>query len=117
MFEEASRLTVGRERRNRNEEGFSRKHMTLVGAAEASLDPAFKFKADNYFMYVNYAEGGACGDTPFRKHSHWALLKTKSTRSKRIVRGSPATSEKTGSGDILFIIWFGAQPLHCRTPR
>jgi hypothetical protein len=66
MFEEASGLTMVVSDATGTRE-LSQRHMTLLGAYEASKVHASRVEEGKQFTYVNYAEGGACGDTPFSK--------------------------------------------------
>jgi phospholipase/lecithinase/hemolysin len=111
MFEEASGVTMVVSDATATRE-LSRSHMTLLGAAEASFNPALGLKPDNYFMYVNYAEGGACGDTPFSKAFALGTFKDQVDTFEANCQGIPGPLRANRLGNILFIIWFGANDLY-----
>jgi hypothetical protein len=59
------------------------------------------------FQYANYAEGGACGDTPANLR---AFLGTFEDQIKAFI--SDCKNNKITLGNTLFIIWFGANDLY-----
>jgi hypothetical protein len=110
MFEEASGLTMVVDDAAGTRE-LSQRHMTLVGAAESLLSP--HFTSENSFMYVNYAEGGACGDTPFTKAFALGTFKDQVDTFEANCKGIPGfLKQNYPLGNILFIIWFGANDLY-----
>lgn len=61
------------------------------------------------FQYVNYAEGGACGDTPATMTNRMALGTFKDQVDKF---EENCKSQEISLGNTLFIIWFGANDLY-----
>jgi phospholipase/lecithinase/hemolysin len=59
------------------------------------------------FQYANYAEGGACGDTPASKS---AMLDTFKDQVDAFEKDCKASG--LGLGNTLFIVWFGANDLY-----
>lgn len=112
MFEEAGGLTLVVGDANGSRE-LSQRHMTLLGATEASYNAQFKFTRENRFSYVNYAEGGACGDTPFKKSYALGTFKDQVDTFETNCKGIPGSLiQRKPLGNILFIIWFGANDLY-----
>ena len=61
----------------------------------------------NPFQYANYAEGGACGDTPASKAAFLGTLKDQVDAFESDCRASTRPL-----GNTLFIIWLGANDLY-----
>jgi lysophospholipase L1-like esterase len=59
------------------------------------------------FMYANYAEGGACGDTPASKGPFLGTFKDQVDAFEKDCK-----SLTTALGNTLFIIWFGANDIY-----
>jgi phospholipase/lecithinase/hemolysin len=112
MFEEAGGLTLVVSDANASRE-LSQRHMRLLDATQASFNPKFNFTRKTRFTYVNYAEGGACGDTPFKKSYALGTFKDQVDKFEANCRGIPALlRQQKPLGNILFIIWFGANDLY-----
>ena len=75
----------------------SEKHMSFTKQSEVP----------GAFQYVNYAEGGACGDTPASKGP---FLGTCKDQVDAFV--SHCRTSRLPLGNTLFIIWFGANDLY-----
>lgn len=78
----------------------SQNHMSLTAASQVFLDY-------NSFNYVNFAEGGACGDTPREKAAFLGTFKDQVDAFEGEFQRSGR-----GTGPYLFIIWFGANDLY-----
>jgi hypothetical protein len=78
----------------------SQQHMSLSAASRVDLG------ADS-FSYLNYAEGGACADTPREKGPFLGTFKDQVDAFE----GEFKTGGR-GIGPILFIVWFGANDLY-----
>jgi phospholipase/lecithinase/hemolysin len=63
---------------------------------------------DHPFQYANYAEGGACGDTPASKAAFLSTFKDEVDWFEADLRASP----RLALGNTLFIVWFGANDLY-----
>ncbi|MFJ4193343.1 SGNH/GDSL hydrolase family protein [Pseudomonas sp. NPDC089534] len=72
-----------------------------------SLSKSSRFVGPNSFYYANYAEGGACGHTPASKGP---FLGTFKDQVDAFAKDCEATNERLGN--MLFIIWFGANDLY-----
>lgn len=87
----------------------SQQHTTLDSTSVVAAGP------DKWFVYANYAEGGACGDTPWSV-SKRPFLGTFEDQIKTFKMDVAAVRKKwTGhfnpEDPTLFIIWFGANDL------
>ena len=111
MFEEATGFTMVVDDAQSTRK-LSEGHMTLVGAAGATLFPDFDFNGESYFIYVNYAEGGACGDTPFSKAFALGTFKDQVDTFEANCQKIPSSLKDHRLRNILFIIWFGANDLY-----
>lgn len=111
MFEEAGGLTMVVSDAAGTRE-LSQRHMTLLGAYQAGLDRGFDLDEEKRFTYVNYAEGGACGDTPFSKAFALGTFKDQVDTFEINCQGIPGHLRQNRLGNILFIIWFGANDLY-----
>lgn len=90
---------------------------TLVGAdakgtiAESTKHTGFaeqsRISCANAFNYVNYAEGGACGDTPASKAAFLGTFKAQVDTFEQELQ-----SGDRWLGNTLFIVWFGANDLY-----
>lgn len=61
----------------------------------------------NGFNYANYAEGGACGDTPASKAAFLGTFKGQVDWFEEDIRQA-----RTVLGNTLFFVWFGANDLY-----
>jgi phospholipase/lecithinase/hemolysin len=112
MFEEAGGVSMVIDDASGTRK-LSERHMTLVGAVEASINPVFNFTRENRFTYVNYAEGGACGDTPFENAFALGTFKDQVNEFEANCKGIPGSvREMKPLGNVLFIVWFGANDLY-----
>lgn len=64
---------------------------------------------DKNFQYANYAEGGACGDTPASHTGKFSLGTFKDQVDKF---KEDCNNQEISLGNTLFIIWFGANDLY-----
>ncbi len=88
---------------------FSQQHTTLDSASVESAGH------HQWFVYANYAEGGACGDTPW-SNSKKPFLGTFKNQIQAFKKDAAAVRKRwTGHFNLedatLFIIWFGANDL------
>jgi hypothetical protein len=70
----------------------------------------------NYFRYANYAEGGACGHTPATLGFALGTFKDQVDQFKLECASLPKRGDSLGN--VLFLIWFGANDLYtagCRS--
>ncbi|MGE4239180.1 MAG: SGNH/GDSL hydrolase family protein [Ramlibacter sp.] len=74
---------------------------------ELSEDSLFG-SLDHPFQYVNYAEGGACGDKPASKGPFLSTFKDEVDWFEEDLRKNPNLQ----LGNTLFIVWFGANDLY-----
>lgn len=65
------------------------------------------FDCNNPFQYANYAEGGACGDTPASKSAFLGTFKGQVDWFEEDLKKTNLTL-----GNTLFIAWFGANDLY-----
>lgn len=79
----------------------SQQHMTISQASVVT--PA---SGAPTWCYLNYAEGGACGDTPREKAPFLGTFKDQVDEFEEQFR------RVRGLSDFLFIIWFGANDLY-----
>jgi phospholipase/lecithinase/hemolysin len=89
----------------------------VVGTAEdtyAKSQKHFSFSANcvapahqQNFCYANYAEGGACGDTPASKADFLGTFKDQVDAFEVDCKAS-----QLALGNTLFIVWFGANDLY-----
>jgi hypothetical protein len=100
MFEQATGLTMVVSSADTSI-ALSSRHTTL---SANSMVPA---TVPNRFQYANYAEGGACGDTPHSKGPFLGTLKDQVDAFEKDCR-----TTKLPLGNTLFIIWFGANDLY-----
>jgi hypothetical protein len=77
----------------------SQMHMTLTANSRVT-------SGKRPFGYANYAEGGACGDTPTEKSAFLGTFKDQVDEFEADLRRA------TSLGNTLFIIWFGANDLY-----
>jgi lysophospholipase L1-like esterase len=108
MFEAATGLTMLAETAETTI-ALSARHTSLtksslvVDTKHAVSDPA----SFGYFQYANYAEGGACGDTPASKAAFLGTFKDQVDTFENECKLS-----QLPLGNTLFIIWFGANDLY-----
>lgn len=80
----------------------SKRHTSLTARSVVTVP------SDNSdLLYVNYAEGGACGDTPAAKGPFLGTFKNQVDAFEAAYRANGLLP-----GDTLFIIWFGANDLY-----
>ena len=72
-----------------------------------SLSKSSRFSGPNPFRYANYAEGGACGHTPASKGPFLGTFKEQVDAFKK-----DCSTVNEQLGNMLFIIWFGANDLY-----
>jgi phospholipase/lecithinase/hemolysin len=63
---------------------------------------------DHVFRYANYAEGGACGDTPASKGPFLSTFKDEVDWFEVDLRAAPTLP----LGNTLIVVWFGANDLY-----
>ncbi len=99
MFEEAGGTSLID---NNKDTSYTRsmEHTTLSSSSTVSLGASS-------FTYLNYAEGGACGDTPREKSAFLGTFKDQVDTFENEFK-----SKGKGLGSMLFIIWFGANDLY-----
>jgi GDSL-like Lipase/Acylhydrolase len=73
-----------------------------------SADSLARPASGKYFRYANYAEGGACGHTPASLAFALGTFKDQVDRFKLECASVPPG----GLGNVLFLIWFGANDLY-----
>ncbi|MDH4564618.1 SGNH/GDSL hydrolase family protein [Pseudomonas sp. BN411] len=108
MFEEATQRTMIANTAQTTIE-LSNRHTTLsnksmLNAQSLGLNNGQGF---NNFQYANYAEGGACGDTPVRLGNFLGTFDDQIKAFK-----TDCNSNNITLGNTLFIVWFGANDLY-----
>ena len=78
----------------------SKMHITLSSES--------MFSCEHPFQYANYAEGGACGDTPASKGPFLGTFKGQVDWFEQDLRANPTLP----LGNTLFFAWFGANDLY-----
>lgn len=78
-----------------------------LSAGFTSLSKTSHFEGTDSFYYANYAEGGACGHTPASKGP---FLGTFKDQVDAFSKDCSVVNEPLGN--MLFIIWFGANDLY-----
>ncbi len=99
MFEEAGGTSLVDDNKDTSYQR-SMGHTSLSGSSLVSL-------GGSSFTYLNYAEGGACGDTPREKAAFLGTFKDQVDTFENEFK-----AKGKGLGSMLFIIWFGANDLY-----
>jgi lysophospholipase L1-like esterase len=99
MYEEASGHSLITGNADTSEKQ-SKRHLSFNGNSMVHL------LGHHSFFYANYAEGGACGDVPREKSAFLGTFKDQVDEFETDCAIAP------GLGNVLFIIWFGANDLY-----